>query len=42
MVVDNGLPAHLTRDGAFNTNNYMEAAFRTFNVKFLELRKNKR
>ncbi|KAF7965873.1 hypothetical protein HWV62_41176 [Athelia sp. TMB] len=39
---DIGLPLGQTRDGTFNTNNWTEAAFKTFDLIFLESRKNKR
>lgn len=39
---DIGLPLGQTRDGTFNTNNWTEAAFKTFDLVFLESRKNKR
>lgn len=32
----------MSRDGVWNTNNYIESAFRVFDVAFLELKKNKR
>jgi hypothetical protein len=41
-VLDEGLPDGQTRDGPWNTNNWVEASFRTFNAVFLENRKNKR
>jgi hypothetical protein len=41
-VLDEGLPAGQTRDGPWNTNNWIESSFRTFGVVFLESRKNKR
>ena len=41
-TVDFGIPAHLTRDGPWSTNNYAEAAFRTFDRVFLSCRVNKR
>ena len=40
--VDYGIPSHLTRDGPWSTNNYAEAAFRTFDRVFLSCRVNKR
>ncbi|TFK84165.1 hypothetical protein K466DRAFT_497090 [Polyporus arcularius HHB13444] len=39
---DIGLPEGQTRDGTWNTNNYIERSFRTFDAIFLEHRKNKR
>lgn len=39
---DIGLPPGQTRDSTFNTNNWTESAFRTFDTVFLENRKNKR
>jgi hypothetical protein len=39
---DIGLPADQTRDGPWNTNNYIESAFRVFDVVFLGLLQNKR
>lgn len=41
-VVDFGIPAHVTRDGPWSTNNYSEVAFRTFDRVFLCCRANKR
>ncbi|EIW71359.1 hypothetical protein TREMEDRAFT_60289 [Tremella mesenterica DSM 1558] len=41
-LVDYGLPPHHTRDGTLSTNNFVEAAFRTFDRVFLESRANKR
>lgn len=41
-VTDEGLPPGQTRDGGWNTNNYIEASFRDFNRTFLEHRMNKR
>ncbi|EIW66628.1 hypothetical protein TREMEDRAFT_65496 [Tremella mesenterica DSM 1558] len=41
-LVDYGLPANHTRDGTLSTNNFVEAAFRTFDRVFLEARANKR
>ncbi|EIW72614.1 hypothetical protein TREMEDRAFT_58784 [Tremella mesenterica DSM 1558] len=41
-LLDYGLPAHHTRDGTLSTNNFVEAAFRTFDRVFLESRANKR
>lgn len=40
--IDYGIPSHLTRDGPWSTNNYAEAAFRTFDRVFLSCRVNKR
>ena len=40
--VDFGIPAWMTRDGPWSTNNYAEAAFRTFDRVFLSCRVNKR
>lgn len=40
--VDFGIPAHITRDGPWSTNNYAEAAFRTLDRVFLSRRVNKR
>ncbi|KIM87288.1 hypothetical protein PILCRDRAFT_271067 [Piloderma croceum F 1598] len=42
LCTDIGLPQGQTRDGTFNTNNWTESAYRTFDVVFLENRKNKR
>ena len=39
---DIGLPADQTRDGPWNTNNWIERAFRTFDSVFLDNRDNKR
>lgn len=39
---DMGLPEGQTRDGQWNTNNWVEAAFKVFNVVFLDGRSNKR
>ncbi|KAI0705560.1 hypothetical protein C8Q76DRAFT_819788 [Earliella scabrosa] len=39
---DMGLPADGTRDGTWNTNNFIERSFQTFDQIFLESRKNKR
>ncbi|KAK6905654.1 hypothetical protein I203_106484 [Kwoniella mangroviensis CBS 8507] len=41
-VIDYGMPASVTRDGPWSTNNYVEAAFRTFDRVFLSCRANKR
>jgi hypothetical protein len=41
-VLDEGLPEGQTRDGTWNTNNWVESSFRTFKQVFLENRKNKR
>lgn len=41
-VLDEGLPPGQTRDGVWNTNNFVESAFRVFNAVFLENRRNKR
>lgn len=41
-VVDYGMPPHVTRDGPWSTNNYTEAAFRTFDRVFLACRANRR
>jgi hypothetical protein len=41
-AVDFGLPSHVTRDGPWSTNNYSEAAFKTFDRVFLNCRANKR
>lgn len=41
-LVDYGLPRHVTRDGPWSTNNYSEAAFRTFDRVFLNSRANRR
>ena len=38
---DIGLPADQSRDGPWNTNNYIESAFRVFDVVFLGLLQNK-
>lgn len=42
LVTDEGLPKGRTRDGPWDTNNWIESSFRTFNIVFLEHRKNKR
>ena len=42
LCTDIGLPRGQSRDGPFNTNNWVEAAFRVFDTVFLELLKNKR
>ncbi|KAI0744700.1 hypothetical protein C8Q76DRAFT_605694, partial [Earliella scabrosa] len=39
---DIGLPSDQTRDGPWNTNNWIERAFRTFDAIFLDHRANKR
>jgi len=39
---DIGLPDDQSRDGPWNTNNYIESAFRVFDVVFLGLLQNKR
>ncbi|KAJ7628102.1 hypothetical protein B0H17DRAFT_1150757 [Mycena rosella] len=39
---DIGMPANQTRDGAWNTNNWAETAFKTFDSVFLDNRMNKR
>ena len=39
---DIGLPDDQSRDGPWNTNNYVESAFRVFDVVFLGLLQNKR
>ncbi|RPD52038.1 hypothetical protein L227DRAFT_568860, partial [Lentinus tigrinus ALCF2SS1-6] len=39
---DIGLPSDQSRDGPWNTNNWVERAFRTFDGVFLEARENKR
>ncbi|ORY35080.1 hypothetical protein BCR39DRAFT_556578 [Naematelia encephala] len=41
-LIDYGLPPHVSRDGPWSTNNYSEAAFRTFDRVFLGCRANKR
>jgi hypothetical protein len=41
-VLDVGLPPGQSRDGPWNTNNYIESGFRTLKMVFLESRKNKR
>ena len=41
-VVDYGIPRHVTRDGPWSTNNYSEAAFRTFDRVFLRCQANRR
>ncbi|KAK8853348.1 hypothetical protein IAR55_004052 [Kwoniella newhampshirensis] len=40
--IDYGIPSDLTRDGGCSTNNFAEAAFRTFDRIFLSARVNKR
>ncbi|KAJ7206943.1 hypothetical protein C8J57DRAFT_1258304 [Mycena rebaudengoi] len=40
--IDIGLPPNQTRDGTWNTNNWSESAFRTFDQVFLDNRQNKR
>jgi hypothetical protein len=42
VVLDEGLPPGQSRDGPWNTNNYIESGFRTLKMVFLESRKNKR
>ncbi|TFK84227.1 hypothetical protein K466DRAFT_496987, partial [Polyporus arcularius HHB13444] len=42
IFTDIGLPEGQTRDGTWNTNNFIERSFRTFDAIFLEHRKNKR
>ncbi|KAJ7640529.1 hypothetical protein B0H17DRAFT_884651, partial [Mycena rosella] len=39
---DIGMPANQTRDGTWNTNNWAETAFKTFDSVFLDNRMNKR
>ncbi|EIW66300.1 hypothetical protein TREMEDRAFT_65571 [Tremella mesenterica DSM 1558] len=41
-TVDYAMPSHITRDGPWSTNNYSEAAFRTFDRVFLGCRSNRR
>lgn len=41
-TVDYGIPAGVTRDGPWSTNNYSEACFRTFDRVFLSCRVNRR
>ncbi|EIW66398.1 hypothetical protein TREMEDRAFT_65685 [Tremella mesenterica DSM 1558] len=41
-IMDYGLPREHTRDGPLSTNNFVEAAFRTFDRVFLQARANKR
>jgi hypothetical protein len=42
MFLDDGLPEGFTRDGPYNTNNWVERAFRTFDEIFFNRRTNKR
>ncbi|RPD63945.1 hypothetical protein L227DRAFT_496300 [Lentinus tigrinus ALCF2SS1-6] len=42
LFTDIGMPSDQTRDGPWNTNNWLERAFRTFDAVFLEHRANKR
>lgn len=42
LATDAGLPPGQTKDGSWNTNNWVEASFRTFKFVFLEQRRNKR
>jgi len=42
LCTDIGLPAGQTRDGVWNTNNWIESAFRTFDTVMLEFKKMKR
>jgi hypothetical protein len=39
---DIGMPENQTRDGSWNTNNWAETAFKTFDTVFLDNRMNKR
>ncbi|KAJ7129873.1 hypothetical protein C8R43DRAFT_957352 [Mycena crocata] len=39
---DIGMPANQSRDGTWNTNNFTESAFKTFDSVFLDNRQNKR
>lgn len=42
LCIDLGLPKGQTRNSTFNTNNWVESAFRTMDTVFLRHRKNKR
>lgn len=42
LMTDIGLPPGQTRDGTYNTNNWTEAAFRTFDLVMLRGVSNKR
>lgn len=42
LYTDIGLPPNQGRDGAWNTNNWSESAFKTFDSVFLDCRQNKR